>query len=65
MGKRIYYAVVDSLAVTFFLMMVCLFWLFVVMALHWEGIISVEPLMVVLNHIIDGALESFFHWLLK
>ena len=65
MGKRIYYALVDSLAITFFLMLVALFWLGVVVVLHWEGIISAEPVLVVLNHVIDNALADFFYWLLN
>lgn len=65
MGKRIYYVVVDSLAVAFAFLMVCLFCLGVVVVLHWEGYISAEPVLVALNHVIDGALDDFFRWLLK
>ncbi len=65
MGKRIYYAIVDTLAITNALVFILLFWLFVVLALHWEGIISADPLMVFLNHIIDNALKDLFGWLLK
>lgn len=33
--------------------------------LHMEGIISVDPVIVVMNHAIDGALREFFLWLLN
>lgn len=65
MVGRIYNAVIDSLAVVHALVLITLFWLGVVVVLHWEGFISAEPVMVVLNHVIDGALEDFFYWLLE
>ena len=65
LGKRIYFGIVNTLAVANAMVFILLFWLLVVLALHWEGIISVDPLMVVLNHIIDSALRDFFEWLLN
>ena len=40
------------------LVCVVLFLAFLLAGLHMEGIISVEPLIVVMNHIIDGALRE-------
>lgn len=65
MGKRVFYAIVDSLAVSLVFLLVCLFCLGIVVVLHWEGYISAEPVLVALNHVIDGVLEDLFWWLLK